>query len=124
MDISSILNSYDRTRKVIDESHFELVVDAFRQWADNQEIDLVIEIIPAKREVWYKIGDESFVLSVFKGTPSFKQYKLNRLLLNEPSGGPVRIKFSSKGVNILHGAVFMENCCDDAEDENVDQVNP
>ena len=124
MDINSILTAYDRVRKVIDETHFDLVLDGLQAWADEQELDLVIEIIPDKREVWYKIGLQEFQPNFYIASELYKQNQLDRILLNEGTQDPVRIEFTSKGVETRHGAVFLENCCDDAEDENVELTNP
>ena len=55
MDINSILTAYDRVRKVIDETHFDLVLDGLQAWADEQELDLVIEIIPGQKPSYWVV---------------------------------------------------------------------
>ena len=124
MDISSILTAYGRVRAVIDETHFDLVLDGLQAWAEEQELDLVIEIIPAKREVWYKIGLLEFQPNFYIASELYKQNQLNRILLNESTQDPVRIEITAKGIEIYHGAPFMENQCDDPEGENVEPTNP
>lgn len=124
MDINSILTAYDRVRKVIDETHFDLVLDGLQVWADEQELDLVIEIIPDKREVWYKIGLQEFQPNFYIASELYKQNQLDRILLNESTRTPTRIEISEKGVEIKHGAAFMFNCCDDFEYEKVEPTNP
>ncbi len=112
MDISSILTSYDRVRQTIDETHFDLVLEALAASHDY----LVIEILPAVRQVWFKTSIDLPFYQEFKG--GMLDEKLKRLLLNVDSKQDVRIEIKNKTYDMAYGASFCEVKHSNSDEEN------